>query len=161
MIVGVVKETEGGERRVALDPDSVARLTKKGVEVHVQSGAGDGAFHGDTAYEAAGATVVPDAISVWQHSDVILKVNPPTSGEVGLLRSQAIIIGFLNPLRDPERIQRIADRGASAFSMEMIPRISPAGRPAIHDPKREGRVTASAAPTIVEIVVRTPLMVKR
>ncbi len=124
MIVGVVKETEGGERRVALDPDSVARLIKKGVEVHVQSGAGDGAFHGDAAYEAAGATVVPDAISVWQHSDVILKVNPPTSDEVGLLQSRAIIIGFLNPLRDPERIQRIADRGASAFSMEMIPRIS-------------------------------------
>ncbi len=124
MIVGVVKETEGGERRVALDPDSVARLIKKGVEVHVQSGAGDGAFHGDAAYEAAGATVVPDAISVWQHSDVILKVNPPTPDEVGLLQSRAIIIGFLNPLRDPERIQRIADRGASAFSMEMIPRIS-------------------------------------
>ncbi|MEE8199233.1 MAG: Re/Si-specific NAD(P)(+) transhydrogenase subunit alpha, partial [Thermoplasmata archaeon] len=83
-----------------------------------------GAFHGDAAYEAAGATVVPDAISVWQHSDVILKVNPPTPDEVGLLQSQAIIIGFLNPLRDPERIQRIAERGASAFSMEMIPRIS-------------------------------------
>ncbi len=124
MIVGVVKETEGGERRVALDPDSVARLIKKGVEVHVQSGAGDGAFHGDAAYEAAGATVVPNAISVWQHSDVILKVNPPTPDEVGLLQSRAIIIGFLNPLRDPDRIQRIADRGASAFSMEMIPRIS-------------------------------------
>ncbi len=124
MIVGVVKETEGGERRVALDPDSVARLIKKGVEVHVQSGAGDGAFHGDAAYEAAGATVVPNAISVWQHSNVILKVNPPTPDEVGLLQSQAIIIGFLNPLRDPERIQRIAERGASAFSMEMIPRIS-------------------------------------
>ncbi|MEE8232455.1 MAG: Re/Si-specific NAD(P)(+) transhydrogenase subunit alpha [Thermoplasmata archaeon] len=124
MIVGVVKETEGGERRVALDPDSVARLIKKGVEVHVQSGAGDGAFHGDAAYEAAGATVVPDAVSVWQHSNVILKVNPPTPDEVGLLQSQAIIIGFLNPLRDPERIQRIAERGASAFSMEMIPRIS-------------------------------------
>ncbi len=124
MIVGVVKETVEGERRVALDPDSVARLRKKGVEVHVQSGAGDGAFHSDAAYEAAGATVRPDAISVWQESDVILKVNPPTPGEVGLLRSQAIIIGFLNPLRDPERIQRIADIGASAFSMEMIPRIS-------------------------------------
>ncbi len=124
MIVGVVKETVGEERRVALDPDSVARLRKKGVEVDVQSRAGDGAFHGDAAYEAAGATVVPDAISVWQHSDVILKVNPPTPDEVGLLRSQAIIIGFLNPLRDPERIQRIADQGASAFSMEMIPRIS-------------------------------------
>ena len=51
-------------------------------------------------------------------------MNPPTPGEVGLLQSQAIIIGFLNPLRDPKRIQRIADRGASAFSMEMIPRIS-------------------------------------
>ncbi len=124
MIVGVVKETLDGERRVALDPDSVGRLRKKGVEVHVQSGAGEGAFHGDAAYEGAGATVMPDAASVWRDSDVILKVNSPTPDEVGMLRSQAIIIGFLNPLRDPERIQRIADRGASAFSMEMIPRIS-------------------------------------
>ncbi|MFQ5920083.1 MAG: Re/Si-specific NAD(P)(+) transhydrogenase subunit alpha [Thermoplasmata archaeon] len=124
MIVGVVKETVEGERRVALDPASVAGLREKGVEVRVQSGAGGGAFHGDTDYEAAGATVVSDAISVWQQSDVILKVNPPTPGEVGLLRSQAVVIGFLNPLRDPGRIQRIADRGASAFSMEMIPRIS-------------------------------------
>jgi NAD(P) transhydrogenase subunit alpha len=124
MIVGVVTETVEGERRVALDPDSVARLRKKGIEVRVQSGAGEGAFHGDAGYEDAGATVVPDAVSVWQQSDVILKVNPPTPGEVGLLRSESIIIGFLNPLRDPALIQRIADRGASAFSMEMIPRIS-------------------------------------
>ncbi|MEE9174270.1 MAG: Re/Si-specific NAD(P)(+) transhydrogenase subunit alpha [Thermoplasmata archaeon] len=124
MIVGVVKEIVEGERRVALDPDSVARLRKRGVEVRVQSGAGEGAFHGDASYEAAGATVVADASSVWQQSDVILKVNPPTSGEVGLLRARSLIIGFLNPLRDPALIQRIADRGASAFSMEMIPRIS-------------------------------------
>ncbi|MCJ2555178.1 MAG: Re/Si-specific NAD(P)(+) transhydrogenase subunit alpha [Candidatus Thermoplasmatota archaeon] len=124
MIVGVVKETVEGERRVALDPDSVARLRKRAVEVRVQSGAGEGAFHGDASYEAAGATVVADASSVWQQSDVILKVNPPTSGEVGLLRAKSIIIGFLNPLRDPALIQRIADREASAFSMEMIPRIS-------------------------------------
>ncbi|MEE9174466.1 MAG: NAD(P)(+) transhydrogenase (Re/Si-specific) subunit alpha, partial [Thermoplasmata archaeon] len=58
MIVGVVKEIVEGERRVALDPDSVARLRKRGVEVRVQSGAGEGAFHGDASYEAAGATVV-------------------------------------------------------------------------------------------------------
>ncbi|MEE9592199.1 MAG: Re/Si-specific NAD(P)(+) transhydrogenase subunit alpha [Thermoplasmata archaeon] len=124
MIVGVVKETVKGERRVALDPDSVARLTKRGVEVYVQSGAGDGAFHKDTDYEDVGATILPNAVSVWQQSDVILKVNPPTTDEVGLLTSKSIVIGFLNPLRDPALIQQIADRGASAFSMEMIPRIS-------------------------------------
>jgi NAD(P) transhydrogenase subunit alpha len=124
MIVGVVKETVEGERRVALDPDSVARLAKRGVDIYVQSGAGDGAFHKDTDYKGAGASIIPDAVTVWQQSDVVLKVNPPTPDEVGLLSSESIVIGFLNPLRDPTLIQQIADRGASAFSMEMIPRIS-------------------------------------
>ncbi|MDX1535031.1 MAG: NAD(P)(+) transhydrogenase (Re/Si-specific) subunit alpha, partial [Thermoplasmata archaeon] len=124
MIVGVVKETVEGERRVALDPGSVLRLRKMGVEVHVQSGAGDGAFHPDASYETAGAIIRPDAVTVWQQADVILKVNPPTAGEVGLLRPDSLLIGFLNPLRNPEIIQQIADRGASALSMELIPRIS-------------------------------------
>ncbi|MFQ5907591.1 MAG: Re/Si-specific NAD(P)(+) transhydrogenase subunit alpha [Thermoplasmata archaeon] len=124
MIVGVVKETVEGERRVALNPASVARLAKRGVEIRVQSGAGVGAFHSDADYEAAGATILPDAESVWQQSDVILKVNPPSTDEAGFLTPKSIVIGFLNPLRDPALIQRIADRGASAFSMEMIPRIS-------------------------------------
>ncbi|MFQ6012907.1 MAG: Re/Si-specific NAD(P)(+) transhydrogenase subunit alpha [Thermoplasmata archaeon] len=124
MRVGVVKETAAGERRVALDPDSVARLTKNGIDVDVQAGAGAGAFHEDADYEAAGATVIPDAASVWQRSDVILKVNPPTAEEVDLLSAKSVVIAFLNPFRNPALVQRLAHRGATAFSMEMIPRIS-------------------------------------
>ncbi|MFQ5987132.1 MAG: Re/Si-specific NAD(P)(+) transhydrogenase subunit alpha, partial [Thermoplasmata archaeon] len=120
----VVKETVEGEQRVALDPDSVARLVKRGIEVRVQAGAGEGAFHRDAAYEAAGAVVVSDAVSVWEQSEVILKVNPPTPGEVRLLTPKSVVIGFLNPLRDPTLIRKLAERGATAFSMEMIPRIS-------------------------------------
>ncbi|MBD2462406.1 Re/Si-specific NAD(P)(+) transhydrogenase subunit alpha [Oscillatoria sp. FACHB-1407] len=129
MKIAVAKEIEMGERRVALVPDTVARLVKQGIEVLVETGAGEGSYFVDSAYEAAGARIVSDVAQLWGEADVVLKVSPPRErengqSEINLLREGAVLISFLNPLGDPIGVQRLADRHVSAFSMEMIPRTS-------------------------------------
>ncbi|BAZ17376.1 NAD(P) transhydrogenase subunit alpha [Calothrix sp. NIES-4071] len=127
MKIAVAKEIEVCERRVALIPDTVARLVKQGLEVLVETGAGDRAFFSDAAYEAAGATIIADTARVWGEADVVLKVSPPQersdgSSEVELLREGSVLISFLNPLGNPAIAQKLAERKVSALSMEMIPR---------------------------------------
>lgn len=127
MKIAVAKESEPGERRVALTPDVVSRLVKKGLEISVESGAGDSAFFSNEAYVTAGATIVDDASVLWGNADIVLKVQPPRtrdSGEVELqwLKDHGVLISFLNPLGDPEKVQAIAHHNVTALSMEMIPR---------------------------------------
>jgi NAD(P) transhydrogenase subunit alpha len=124
MIVGVVKETVPGERRVALIPDSVSKLIGSKLEVRVQSGAGSEAFYSDQAFEKAGARLVPDAEAVLSESDVIVKVQPPTLDEVGQLKAGAILISFLQPSTNAEVVKELAKRRVTAFSLELVPRIS-------------------------------------
>ncbi len=127
MRIAVPKEIEVCERRVALIPDTVARLVKQGVEVWIEAGAGDRAFFTDAAYEAAGAKIIADTATLWGEADVLLKVSPPQEREDGrletdLLREGAVLIGFLNPLGNPSVVQQLAERKVTAISMEMIPR---------------------------------------
>jgi NAD(P) transhydrogenase subunit alpha len=124
MKIGVAKESELGEARVALVPDTVARLLKAGFEVLVQTSAGTGANFPDTAYRAVGATVIDDPESLYQSVDILLKVAPPNAEEIERLKSGTVLIGFLDPLNDPQRIQRLADRQITTLSMELIPRSS-------------------------------------
>ncbi|TVR12532.1 MAG: Re/Si-specific NAD(P)(+) transhydrogenase subunit alpha [Phormidium sp. GEM2.Bin31] len=124
MKVAVAKEIEVGERRVALIPDIVARLTQKGLDISVEAGAGEGSFFPDSAYEAAGAKIVSDSSQIWQGNDVLLKVAPPTPEEVERLSPETTLISFLNPLANAELMQQIAQRGITALSMELIPRTS-------------------------------------
>lgn len=129
MKIAVAKEVEVGERRVAIVPDTVARMVKQGLEVLVEAGAGEGACFSDLNYEAAGATIVIDRGYLWHEADILLKVNPPQEhsdgqSEINLLREGAILISFLNPLGNPLAIERLAERNVTAFSMEMIPRSS-------------------------------------
>ncbi|MGK7930817.1 MAG: Re/Si-specific NAD(P)(+) transhydrogenase subunit alpha [Microcystaceae cyanobacterium] len=128
MKIAVAKETDVGECRVALVPDIVARLVKKEFEVIVQSGAGERAFFPDTAYQEAGATVIDDPRQLWGEADLLLKVTPPSEqdgeAEINWLKSGASLISFLNPLKYPENIEKIAQKGITAFSMELIPRTS-------------------------------------
>lgn len=129
MKIGVAKEIEVGERRVALIPDTVGRLVKQGFEVWVETGAGDAAFFSDAAYEAAGATLVSETAKLWREVDVLLKVKPPQQRadglhEANLLREGGVLIGFLDPLGNPTLIQQLAERNVTAFSIELIPRIS-------------------------------------
>ena len=120
MKVGVPRETAAGERRVALIPDTVKRLTGGGFEVAVERGAGEAASFPDPDYAQAGATLVDDAYS----ADALVKVQPPSADEAARLRGGQILIGFLQPLTDREGIDRLSARGVVAFAMESIPRIT-------------------------------------
>jgi H+-translocating NAD(P) transhydrogenase subunit alpha len=120
MRVGVPKETADGERRVALIPDVVRSLTDKGLEVVVESAAGEDAGHPDSEYSEAGATVDGDAWS----ADVVVRVAVPTRDEIGRLRSGQVLIGHLAPLTSGETNKALADARVTSFAMEAIPRIT-------------------------------------
>ena len=124
MKVAVTKEIEVGERRVALIPDVVSRLVKQGWEIHVESGAGDAAFFSDRAYEEAGATIVSDKATLWQNTDIIVKVSPLKEEELPLLQAGKSLIGLLNPFGEPELIQKLGEKGINTFSLELMPRTS-------------------------------------
>jgi H+-translocating NAD(P) transhydrogenase subunit alpha len=119
MNVSVPKETAAGERRVALVPDVVARLVKSEVDVVVEADAGAGAHQPDSAYEAAGAAI-GDGFS----GDVVAKVAPPSSEEIGRLRRGGVLVGFLQPLTAADTVRALADAGVTSFAMEAIPRIT-------------------------------------
>jgi len=129
MQIGVPKETAERERRVAMVPEILGRLTQgsaeeaEAVEVAVQRGAGDGALIPDRLYEEAGAHLVDDAAAALG-SEVVVKVAPPSDEEVSLLRSDSVLVGFLQPLTNAEGIRALARAGVTAFALESIPRIS-------------------------------------
>jgi NAD(P) transhydrogenase subunit alpha len=119
MRVGVPKETAPGERRVALVPEVIARL--EGIAASVERGAGLAAGFADTQYEEAGAELVDDA---WRDVEAVVKVTKPSAEEAQKLGEGQVLIAFLQPLGDPEGIERLAARGVIAFAMESIPRIT-------------------------------------
>jgi NAD(P) transhydrogenase subunit alpha len=104
---------------VALVPKVIERLKSKGLDVVVESDAGLGALIPDAEYEKAGARIGDP----WA-ADVVVKVNPPTTDEIGKLRSGAVLIGFLAPLSSPETTKALVEAGVTAFAMESVPRIS-------------------------------------
>jgi NAD(P) transhydrogenase subunit alpha len=120
--VGVPKEQAEGERRVALVPDVVRRMTAAGHDVLVEAGAGEAAGVLDPAFTEAGATIAP-AADVWG-ADVVAKVVAPAGAELERLKPDSVLIGFLAPLTNGAGIKAIAATGATAFAMEAIPRIS-------------------------------------
>ncbi|MEX2184078.1 MAG: Re/Si-specific NAD(P)(+) transhydrogenase subunit alpha [Chloroflexota bacterium] len=121
MKVGVAKETAPGERRVALVPEALGKLQAAGCEILVEAGAGAGSAIPDSAYADAGATVVgTDAL--YQQSDVVLKVAKPSEAEVARLRQGQAVIGFLQPLIDPQLAKALAAGGVTAISLDAIPR---------------------------------------
>jgi NAD(P) transhydrogenase subunit alpha len=121
MIVGVPKESAPGERRVALVPELVPKLTKAGLEVVVQSGAGAAAGFLDPSYIGVGARIEPE---VFNKADVLLKVQPPTAVEIEQMKADATLIGFLQPYTSTAEIKALAARRITAFSMELMPRIT-------------------------------------
>ncbi|MGZ6271620.1 MAG: Re/Si-specific NAD(P)(+) transhydrogenase subunit alpha [Candidatus Limnocylindrales bacterium] len=121
MKVGVARETAPGERRVALVPEAIGKLTGAGLEVLVEAGAGDGALLPDAAYTEAGAHVV-DGAELYRQADVVLRVQKPSAAEVAALRSGQVVIGLLQPLIDPATAQALAARGVTAISLDALPR---------------------------------------
>jgi NAD(P) transhydrogenase subunit alpha len=120
MRVGVPKETAEREKRVALVPEVVRKLTQRDHEVLVEAGAGQAALIPDALFEEAGAKIVPDA---W-NADVVVKVAPPSAEEIGRLGAESVLIGFLSPLTAPDTVRALAESGATAFALEAVPRIS-------------------------------------
>ena len=123
MLIGVPTETAKGERRVALVPEVVRKLSARGVEVIVQAGAGAAAIIPDALYEAAGAKVTADGDAVWA-APLVVKVAPPSDEEAAKLAPGAVLIAFLNPLGSAQATRALAGAGVTAFAMEAIPRIS-------------------------------------
>jgi NAD(P) transhydrogenase subunit alpha len=121
MKVAVISEGTPGERRVALTPDAVARLEPKGIEVLVQSGAGDGAWFADSAYAEAGATVA-SLDELLTSADVLVMVGKPDPGLIARLRPGQALIGMLAPLTDPGLAVALAKAGVTAISLDGLPR---------------------------------------
>jgi H+-translocating NAD(P) transhydrogenase subunit alpha len=123
MKVGVARESEPGEARVAVVPDTVRRLVSDGVEVLVEQGAGEAAAFADADYEGAGARLAA-AEELYATADVVCKVRRPSIEEVERLRAGQVLIALLQPLVDSELTRTLAERGVTAFSLDSIPRVT-------------------------------------
>lgn len=130
MIVGVPRETFPGEKRVALIPADVSALIKLGLDVLVESGAGVEAGFPDASYQERGARIAPSRADVFAAAEGLLQVraggaNPQAGAEdLHLMRPQHWLIAFLEPLGEPHLVQNLAERGVTAFAIELVPRIS-------------------------------------
>ncbi len=127
MKVSVVKETTPGERRVALVPEAISKLTAAGLDVLIESGAGDGAWLTDDSYADAGATVVSRSEAM--AADVLLMVGKPDEATVAAMHAGQVAIGLFAPLADPGLAERLARAGITALSLDMIPRTLPRAQP--------------------------------
>ena len=123
MQIGVPKETAPRERRVALAPDSIARLVKAGAQVVVERGAGAAASFADEAYAAAGATIAATAADAFA-ADVVTKVQRPTPDEARAFKNGAVLISLLQPAASADLLPVLSDRKVTALSLERVPRIT-------------------------------------
>ncbi len=124
MKVGIPKEINPNEGRVAATPKTVLRLQKQGFDVNIQSGAGERANYSDEDYRAAGASVVNTSAELYKQNDLILKVQPVTESEVDLMHKDQVMLSYLSPAQNLELLKSLADRGVNAVAMDAIPRIS-------------------------------------
>jgi H+-translocating NAD(P) transhydrogenase subunit alpha len=122
MLVAVPKEIRDGELRVALVPDIINKLTRLGLDVAIESGAGLGAQANDDAYRAAGAQVISG--DVLKSADVVLSVTALTPAQIATLKKGAITISFLSIVNQRENVEAAVRAGVTAFSLELVPRIS-------------------------------------
>jgi len=124
MRVAVLKEIHPDERRVALVPAECKSLGRKGFTVVVERGAGETAGHRDVEYTEAGAELAGSAPETLRGAAVVARVSPPSDAEVTALPEGCALIGFLNPMGDPDGLARLAEAGVTAFAMEAVPRIT-------------------------------------
>jgi len=127
--IGVPKETVDGERRVSLIPDTVSRLTASGIEILVEAGAGEGSSIGDDEFAAAGASIIPDAATLYERANLVIKVQAPSfadngGNEVASMRSDTTLISFLSPLVNHDLVRALAQQRITSFSMDAVPRIT-------------------------------------
>jgi NAD(P) transhydrogenase subunit alpha len=122
--IGALKESYEGEARVAVTPSSAAHLGKLGHEVFVEAGAGVGAGFSDSAYQAAGVAVEPNAQALLDVVDVVVKVRPPEAGELRQMRRGQTLISHFYPAQNADLLELAREQGVTAIAMDMVPRIS-------------------------------------
>jgi NAD(P) transhydrogenase subunit alpha len=130
MKVAVVKERRAFEHRVAASPDTIKRMIGMGLQVVVESGAGEAAWFSDAAFAEAGASIAADEATALGDADIVLKVQRPLIGgeggidELALFKRGAVLIGLLQPAQNPADAEAYAGAGIAAFAMELVPRIT-------------------------------------
>ena len=130
MIVGIPLESYPKEQRVALVPASVPTLAKAGMEILVEKGAGENAGYPDVAYEERGARIASDRGELFSSTDLLVQVHglggnhDAGQADLALYRSGQVVVGLLNPLGAPQAARKLAERGVTAFALELLPRIS-------------------------------------
>jgi NAD(P) transhydrogenase subunit alpha len=130
VIIGIPSEIKPGEERVAMSPANVQSLTDKSVQVLFQTNAGIAAGYPNAEYTAAGATLTDDRAEIFAKADIVLQVqsfgsnNDNSASDLASLRKGQLVIGMMDPLAAPQAAQAVADKGASAIALELVPRIS-------------------------------------
>lgn len=130
MLIGVPKEINEGEKRVALTPEVAAHLTKLGFDLAIEKGAGAAASFSDEGYEKMGVRIVDDPRELWREADIIMKVRPPQPHpELGfygieLLKENQVLIGFIYPAQNEHMLNELSEHGVTALAMDAVPRIS-------------------------------------
>ena len=129
MQIAVLKERRPGESRVAATPDTVKKLVALGTQVVVESGAGSGASLSDADYTAAGATIAPNAAAACANADMVFKIQKPMmadegTDEIAALKSGSMLVAHMSAITSKPTVQALAQRGVSAFALELMPRIS-------------------------------------
>jgi NAD(P) transhydrogenase subunit alpha len=124
MKIVALKEVHPGEKRVALIPEHIARLAKKGAQISVETGIGQTLNIPDDDYGKAGAAVETDRRNLFQAADMVLRIRKPTPEEVGLLKAESIYVSLLDPFNERKLVEALMQKDLTAVSMEMIPRIT-------------------------------------
>jgi len=124
MKLAVLKERRDGETRVAASPDTVKKFKGLGLEVTVETGAGAAARVSDADFQAAGATIAPDAAAALSGADIVLSVRSPDAGEIAQMKKGAVLAALLAPYTDKDTPAALAAQGVDGFAMEFLPRIS-------------------------------------
>lgn len=130
MKIGIPREVHEGEQRVALAPKTVSELKGLGLEIIIESGAGQKANFSDESYRVAGAEIYTETAKLWRDSDVVLKVCPPEKHpslgvhEADLLKEGGALVSFFYPARNKELLEKMAKRRATVLAMDMVPRIT-------------------------------------
>lgn len=123
-ILFVPRETADGERRVAATPDTVKQLVSAGLDVHVESGAGEAIRAADDDYTDVGARVADDRAELLSRADIVCTVGPLPAADAARMRQGAVLLGFLAPDQNPELVRTLLERGVTSLSLELVPRIT-------------------------------------
>lgn len=124
MRIGIPKEIDEGEKRVALTPEVAKQIEKLGYDLAIEAGAGEAANFSDASYAEAGVDVISDPKELWTSCDIIMKVRAATDENIELMKSGQTLISFMSPAQNPDRLKLMQEKGITAMSMDAVPRIS-------------------------------------